>query len=123
MTRFMEELTGKRGDFWKRDAEKELAKRKAELENGEITIDENGIAYNRISRVVVEEWVEQLSLITDKIDAEATTAAREEAVARELAEYRKQKRGFTEEELAEMRATFGAGTTVRDIITGEEIIL
>ena len=123
MTRFMEELKGKRGAFWQKEAEKELAKRQAELESGKITIDENGIAYNSIGRVVVEEWVEQLALITDKIDAEATRAARDEAVAKELDEYRKQRKGYTEEELAEMRAAFGAGTTVRDIITGEEITL
>lgn len=123
MTRFMEELNGLRGDFWKREAEKELAKVKAELEAGKITIDEEGIARNCIGRILMSDMLEKLALITDKVDIFATTKARDEQVHKELEEYRATKRSYTEEELNEMRAAFGVGTTVRDIITGEEITL
>lgn len=123
MTRFMEELNGLRGDFWKKEAEKELAKVKAEFEAGKITIDEEGIARNCIGRILMADMLEKLALVTDKVDIFATTKARDEQVHKELEEYRATKRSYTEEELNEMRAAFGKGTTVRDIITGEEITL
>jgi len=123
MTRFMEELNGLRGDFWKKEAEKELAKVKAEFEAGKITIDEEGVARNCIGRILMADMLEKLALVTDKVDIFATTKARDEQVHKELEEYRATKRSYTEEELNEMRAAFGKGTTVRDIITGEEITL
>lgn len=123
MTRFMQEYNGLRGEFWKKEAEKELAKVKAELEAGKITIDENGIARNCIGRILMADMLEKLAIVTDKVDGFATTKAREEQVHRELEEYRATKRSYTEAELNAMRAAFGAGTTVRDIFTGEEITL
>lgn len=123
MTRFMQEYNGLRGEFWKKEADKELVKVKAELEAGKITIDENGIARNCIGRILMADMLEKLALVTDKVDVFATTKAREEQVHKELEEYRATKRGYTEEELNEMRVAFGAGTTVRDILTGEEITL
>lgn len=123
MTRFMKEYSGLLGEFWKKEAEKELAKVKAELEKGEITIDENGIARNCIGRVLMSDMLEKLALVTDRVNVEATTKAREEADAKSLKEYRENRRPYTEEELKEMRAAFGPGTTIRDIITGEEITL
>ncbi len=123
MTRFQRELSGMHGDFWKQRAEKELEKVRAEFENGEITIDENGVARNCIGRVLMDDMLEKLSYITDKADEKATRAAREEENERFFAEYRKarQAHGISEEEKAEMRAAFGTGTTVVDIITGQRI--
>ena len=77
MTRFQQELNGSLGPFWKQEAEKELAKVKADLENGRITIDENGIARNCIGRVLMADMLEKLLLVTEKADKAATIAARE----------------------------------------------
>ena len=44
MTRFERELNGSLGAYWKAEAEKELARIKAELEAGKITIDDQGVA-------------------------------------------------------------------------------
>lgn len=123
MTRFMKEYNGMLGEYWKKEAEKELAKVKAELENGKITIDENGIARNCIGRVLMSDMLEKLALVTDQVDVEATTRARDEEVARELKAYKESRRPYTEDEINEMRAAFGPGTKVRDIFTGEEITL
>ena len=87
MTRFQRELSGELGEFWKKEAEK------------------------------------QLGIATDKVNAEATRAARETENATFLAEYRARRNAPSAEELAEMRATFGAGATVVDALTGEKIIL
>lgn len=123
MTRFQRELNGSLGPFWQKEAEKELARVRADLENGQITIDGDGIARNCIGRVLMADLMEKLLMVTDRADADATAAAREAEVEQELAEYRAAKRTRSAEELAEMRAAFGPGTTVVDAITGEKIEL
>ena len=123
MTRFQQELNGSLGPFWKQEAEKELAKVKADLENDRITIDENGIARNCIGRVLMADMLEKLLLVTDKADKAATTAAREAEVSKELTAYREAKQSTSAEELAEMRAAFGKGTRVMNVLTGEQINL
>ena len=120
MTRFEKELSGALGAYWKKSAEKELEKVREELEQGLITIDENGVARNRIGRVLMSDMLEKLTYITDAVDAEATTRAREEEVKKTLEEDRRNARPATEEELDEMRAAFGTGKTVVNIITGQE---
>lgn len=123
MTRFERELNGSLGAYWKTEAEKELERVKADLDAGKITIDENGIARNCIGRILMADMLEKLALVTDKVDTKATTAARDTEVAQELAAYRTTKRSRSTEELAQMRAAFGPGATVVDILSGEKIKL
>lgn len=119
MTRFEREISGSLGEFWKKNAQKELDKIRSELERGEITIDENGIARNCIGRVLMSDLLEKLTYITDKVSVEATTKARELEVAEELAEYRRNAHPYSQEQLEEMRAAFGSNTTVVNVLTGE----
>ncbi len=119
MTRFERELSGALGAYWKASAEKELEKVAADLAAGKITIDENGVARNCIGRVLMSDMLEKLSYITDEVDAEATTAAREAEVEASLAAYRRNARPASQEELNEMRAAFGEGQTVVNILTGQ----
>ena len=123
MTRFERELSGALGAFWKKEAEKELARIEKDLESGKITIDEKGIARNSIGRVLMSDLAEKVSYITDRIDLEATKEARSEAVSQELTALRNNARPATEEEKDEMRAAFGKGQTVINILTGERINL
>jgi len=123
MTRFERELSGALGAFWKRSAERELARIEKDLAEGRITIDEDGVARNCIGRVLMSDMAEKVSLITDRIDTEATAEARDEEVDRELSELRRNSRPATEEEKNEMRAAFGEGQTVVNILTGERINL
>ena len=104
-TRFQRELSGDLGAFWQRQAEAELVKVKADLDSGEITIDEAGVARNRIGRALMDDLLEKLLLVTD------------------MESYRASRKAPSAEELAEMRAAFGEGTTVVDALTGEEIQL
>ena len=122
-TRFQRELRGDLGAFWQRQAEAELERVKADLDSGEITIDETGVARNCIGRVLMDDLLEKLLLVTDKADSAATRAAREAEVQADLESYRVARKAPSAAELAEMRAAFGAGTKVVDIITGEEILL
>ena len=123
MTRFERELSGALGAYWKTSAEWEMERIQEELEQGLITIDENGVVRNRIGRVLMSDMLEKLTYITDAVDTEATAAARDEEVSRSLAAYRASAKPASEEEKNEMRAAFGEGQTVVDILTGERITL
>ena len=67
----------------------------------------------------MSDMLEKLTYVTNEVDEEATKAAREEEVSRSLAEYRRNVRPASQEELDEMRAAFGEGQTVVNILTGE----
>jgi hypothetical protein len=121
MTRFEQELSGKLGAFWERHAKEELAQVAKEIENGEITIDDNGVARNYIGRVLMNDMLEKVVMITDKVNVEATRAAREEEVSGRLNELRFEEP--SEEELAEQRAVFGEGTRMVNILTGKHYTL
>lgn len=123
MTRFERELSGALGAYWKNSAEKELEEIRKDLEAGKITIDENGVARNCIGRVLMSDMLEKLTYVTDEVDTEATKAARDEEVTRSLADYRRNAKPASEEEISEMRAAFGEGQTIVNILTGERITL
>lgn len=123
MTRFQRELRGDLGAFWQQHAQGELAKVKADLDSGAITIDEAGVARNCIGRALMDDLLEMLVLVTDKADSAATQAAREAEVKADLESYRAARRASSAEEMAEMRAAFGEGSTVVDVLTGEKIQL
>ena len=123
MTRFEKELSGALGAYWKKEAEKELAKVKEDLENGNITIDEQGIARNCIGRVLQNDMMEKVAMVSDKVNVEATRAARDEETDKVIEAYKASYTGPSEEDLFEMRAAFGTGTTVVDIFTGKKIKL
>ena len=98
MTRFERELSGALGTFWKTSAEKELEKIRDDLEQGFITIDENGVARNRIGRVLMNDMLEKLAYITDAVNTEATAAARDEEGTKSLAALRAAAHAPSEEE-------------------------
>lgn len=121
MTRFEQELSGALGAYWKASAEKELDEIREELAAGRITIDAYGIARNCIGRVIMGDLAERVAYVTCEIDRDATAAAREIEVSDELAAYRANWTGYSAEELNEMRAAFGEGATVVNILTGATV--
>lgn len=124
-SRFMLDLEGKFGEFWQKQALESIEKTRKELEAGEITIDEQGVARNCIGNIVMSDILEMLTFVTDKVDVEATKAAADEESSRWAAEYRAQMANHvpSEEELFEMRAAFGEGATIVDVISGQTIQL
>lgn len=126
MSRFTKELAGEYGPYWKSQAEKTLQKIDEQVQNGEITIDEFGVARNCIGRVVAEDIAEQIFLLNHwEINLEMTSKMYEIEVAKALEEYRKSIQNYvpSAEEISEIQNEFGKGTTVIDIITGQEIML
>ena len=123
MTRFEKELSGALGAYWKKEAKKELERVKKDLDEGKITIDENGIARNCIGRTLHDDMLEKVAMVNDKVNVEATRAARDEETAKVIEAYRASYTGPSEEEMFEMRAAFGTGTKVVDIFTVKKIKL
>ena len=122
-TRFEREISGELGAFWQEYAEKEIAKIREDLANGQITIDQNGVGYNCIGRVLMEDMAEKVAYVDSRLNREANRKAREIEVAKSLAEYRANYKGPSAEELAEMRSAFGTGTKVVNVLTGTEVWL
>ena len=123
MTRFEKELSGALGAYWKKEAEKELERVKKDLDEGKITIDENGIARNCIARILHDDMLEKVAKVSDKVNIEATRAARQEETAKVIDSYRASYKGVSHEEMSEMVAVFGTGTTVVNILMGTRITL
>jgi hypothetical protein len=123
MSRFVNELRGEFGSFWKNKAEEEIEKMSAEVANGQVTIDDDGVARNRIGRVLMEDQMEILSFTDWRFSKEATRKAREEEVAKSINAYKKNARTPSFEEMSEIRNAFGAGTKVVDVLSGKTIQL
>lgn len=123
MTRFYQEITGALGDYWKKDATKrvqdyvEEAKIKADVDsNGAIRWKNNG-------NYLMDDYCEVLEYAGYPFSREATKAERDSQVAEQLADYRANPPMMTDEEIEEMRAAFGNGTSVVDVISGQQILL
>ena len=123
MTRFEMELSGKLGDFWKRNAEKEIARMQERADNGEILIDGNGAAYWATNgNYLPSDCVEKLQRTSFFFDAEATNDAERRQTAEFFEAYCAQKHELSAEDRWEMRDAFGKGATVVDVISGEVYI-
>lgn len=126
MTRFERELNGSLGVYWAENAKKEIRKMEERQMNGEIFFGADGVVrWKSNNRVMPKDCREILShtVYRDLFSEEASRAAEDAETAAFLESYRKSYRGPGEEEKAEMRAAFGTGTTVCNIITGERIRL
>ena len=124
MTRFERELKGDCGAFWKAEAEKQIAKMQERADNYEIRTNMNGAAFwNSNGNYLPTDAAEVLSYTDFPFSLEETAKARDAQTAAFLENYQKNYTGPGEEEKAEMRAAFGEGTTVVDVISGERIRL
>ena len=126
MTRFERELNGSLGVYWAENAKKEIRKMEERQINGEIFFGADGVVrWTSNNRVMPKDCREIIShtAYRDLYSEEASRAAEEAETAAFLEGYRKSCKGPGEEEKAEMRAAFGTGATVVDIITGERIRL
>ena len=126
MTRFERELSGALGAYWKSSAEKEIRKMEERQMNGEIFFGADGVVrWTSNNRVMPKDCREILShtAYRELFSEEASRAAEDAESAAFLESYRKNYTGPSEEEKAEMRAAFGTGSTVVDVITGKRIRL
>ena len=123
MTRFEKELSGALGAYWKKEAEKELERVSQDIRDGKITIDENGVARNCKGRALQSDMLEKVLMVSNLVNAEATREACQDETMKAIEAYRANYTGPSKEELFEMRAAYGRGTTVVDVLTGKKIKL
>ena len=120
MTRFAREWNGEIGAFWQKNAHEEAARLLAQRDNIEVEAD-GAAKWKSSGNYLPADVVEKLTFAgADFFFAEATAKKREAQTAEFLANYHHE---VTEEERAEMRAAFGTGTTVVDVISGRKIKL
>lgn len=120
MTRFEQEISGALGEYWVNSAKKEVERAVAKAST-DATVDENGvIRWNSNGNCIPDDFCEKLEYAGFQFSREATREAREIEDKEFIEQYKAMKHEPTEEELAEMRATFGAGTKVVDILSGRE---
>ena len=121
--RFYREINGELGEFWVKDAKKRLNHIVEEYNKGNLIIDDDGVGTWKCNdNVIPDECAFYAEYMGLPINREATAKARDEELDMLIEEYREHQDGHepTDEELFEMRAAFGTGTTVVDVITGRK---
>lgn len=120
---FQNRLNGLLGDWWQREQLKEIERVRQDIESGRITF-KDGVAYNCIGNVLMDDLAEVVEYIAPEgFSRESTRVAREEECHKWAEEYRSRPQRISDEDIYEMRAAFGSGETVIDIISGQKIQL
>ena len=123
MTRFQQEISGALGEYWKTSALKDV-ERAVLKANEDATVDEDGaISWKCNDRYLMDDFCEKLEYAGYHFSRTATAEKRAEQTRKSIEEYKKNQAEPTEDELAEMRAAFGKGSQVVDVISGRVIQL
>lgn len=125
-SRFQMELSGELGPYWVKSAREEINKMQDRADRGEILKEEDGaVKWKRSGNYLPEDCVEKLSYTHFKFSPEATRKKRDAQTEQSLNAYRESRKNhsYSAEELFEMRAAFGSGATIVDVITGQKITL
>lgn len=123
-SRFMQEIKGECGEFWKKDAQNRLERFKEEFKT-EVNV-ENGVArWMSNNEVIPEEVAEIMEFGGCEFDRDATRVMRAKELDGFLSQYREAMEHYepSDEDLAEMWAAFGEGAEVVNVITGKVIKL
>ena len=119
MTRFQKEISGQLGDYWQASAEQDVKEAVIYADKNAIVEDDGAIKWKSNGAYIPDDFCEKLEYAGYKFSREATAIKRDVQVQKELAQYRANYTGPSDEEIAEMRAAFGEGETVVDTITGK----
>ena len=123
---FQLELEGKFGPWRQQSAVDQIKEMEEDYENGKFTI-ENGVAIWKCGNYLPVNCLAAVlngkyGYLINVDEHERLLDAQQEESIREYKE-RMKNHVYTEEELFEMRAAFGAGTVITDVLTGQEIVL
>lgn len=119
MTRFQKELSGELGAAWQKAAYTEMASAKQQFETN-VTVDENGAAkWTNVGRYIMDDMAEMMEAAGCNFSRAATTAAREAQNSEFIAAYKAKQQPASAEQMYEMQAAFGKGTTVVNVLSGQ----
>ncbi len=122
MSRFLREISGQLGDFWKKSAEEEVIKA-VKLANEDSVVETDGaIKWKKSGNYVPDDICEKLEYAGFKFNRTATKNKKDKQSAEFIKTYieNNKNRDFTEEEKIEMDATFGPDTNVVDVLSGRQ---
>lgn len=122
MTRFQQEVSGALGDFWKNRAAKEVEEAMAKAASDAEIEPDGAIKWLSNGRYLMDDFCEKLEYGGYDFSREAT-ASKRDAENRKFMEAYKANVNDTPEHLDEMRAAFGEGTVVVDILSGRRYAL
>lgn len=123
MTRFQKEITGELGQWWKDHAKKEVERAVREADKNAIVESNGAIKWKSNGSYLMDDFCEMLEYAGYQFSRKATAEARNIQVVENLKNYKLNYTGPNAEELAEMRAAFGEGETIVNVITGDVIQL
>jgi hypothetical protein len=119
-TRIIREWLGKEGTFWKNRADESVKKyfEEANVVDGVVRWNSNG-------KVPPQDLLELWAYVGFNFSLERSMEVRDAEQSEFFKQYREERanQGYSQEQLFEMRAAFGAGATVVNAITGEKITL
>ena len=125
MTRFQMEISGKLGDWWKKNAEKEVSEALEYVKTEAIVEEDGAIRWISSGNYIPDDYCEKLEYGGYNFSREATRIKKDKQQFKFAEEYRERMKNYkpSEEELYEMRCAFGEGVETVDIITGQKIFL
>lgn len=125
MTRFQQEISGQLGEFWKKNAEKEVVKAIEWAYKDAIVESDGAIRWKNNGHYLMDDLCEKLEYAGYNFSREATRVARDKQDSEFVRAYRERMKNhkYSEEEIFEMQAAFGKGTKVVNAITGQTIQL
>ena len=125
MTRFQMEISGKFGDWWKKNAEKEVSEALEFVKTEAIVEEDGAIRWISSGNYIPDDYCEKLEYGGYNFSREATRIKKDGQQSKFAEEYRERMKNYkpSEEELYEMRCAFGEGSEIVDVITGQKIFL
>jgi len=122
-TRFQQEISGQLGDYWKESAQKRV-KEYIQKATSDAIVDQVGaIKWKSNGQYLMDDYCEVLEYGGFDFSRAATSIARSIQQEESIARYKENRQQPSAEEIFEMRAAFGRGKTVIDVIAGQEIQL
>ena len=125
MTRFQKEISGEFGEWWKKNAEREVSEALNRVKTNAIVEEDGAIRWISSGNYIPDDYCEKLEYGGYNFSREATRIKKDEQQSKFAEEYRERMKNYkpSEGELYEMRCAFGEGTEIVDIITGQKIFL
>ena len=125
MTRFQKEISGEFGEWWKKNAEREVSEALNRVKTDAIVEEDGAIRWISSGNYIPDDYCEKLEYGGYNFSREATKIKNDKQQSKFAEEYRERMKNYkpSEEELYEMRCAFGEVVEIVDIITGQKIFL
>ena len=125
MTRFQKEISGEFGEWWKKNAEREVSEALNRVKTDAIVEEDGAIRWISSGNYIPDDYCEKLEYGGYNFSREATKIKNDKQQSKFAEEYSERMKNYkpSEEELYEIRCAFGEGAEIVDIITGQKIFL